>query len=115
MKAKTYKLDGKTMRTLVECAGAWINTPVGRQYCSAEVHGTINNLKRELGGFFPPEGLNNIVRGAGRAIPDKETQHHIVRERLLQNAQIEATEKLAKAPLASENRRRELASGPKTI
>jgi hypothetical protein len=101
VKAKTYKLDGKILRTLVECAGAWIATPVGRQYCSAEVHSTINNLKKELGGFFPPEGLNNVVRAARpfRAVP-----------------QIELTEKLAKAPLASDIRRRELViHGPKTI
>ena len=98
MKAKTYKLDGKTLRTLVECAGAWINTPVGRQYCSADVHGTINNLKRELGGFFPPEGLNNVVRAAPWPVP-----------------QIEATAKLASDPTPQEIRRRELASGPKTI
>ena len=101
------------MRTLVEYAGAWINTPVGRQYCSAEVHSTINNLKRELGGFVPPEGLNNVVRDAGRAIPDKERQHHIVRERMLQNAQIEATEKLASALGLDELKRREIASGRK--
>ena len=92
MKAKTYKLDGKTLRTLVECAGAWVATPVGRQYCSAEVYGTINNLKRELGGFFPPEGLNNVVRAAGRPVP-----------------QIDATEKLASAPTPDEIRRREIA------
>jgi hypothetical protein len=102
VKVKAYKIDGKTMRTLVEFAGAWINTPVGRQYCSAEVHGTINNLKRELGGFFPPEGLN------------KEIQHRIVRERMLQNAQIEATAKLASDPGPDEIRRREIASGSKT-
>ena len=92
MKAKTYKLDGKTLRTLVECAGAWIATPVGRQYCSAEDQGTINNLKRELGGFFPPEGLNNLVRAAVRPVP-----------------QIDATEKLASAPTPDEIRRREIA------
>jgi hypothetical protein len=96
VKAKTYKLDGKTLRTLVEYAGAWINTPLGRQYCSAEVHGTINNLKRELGGFFPPEGLNKVVRAAPRPVP-----------------QIEATAKLAGGPTECEQRRREMVSRSK--
>jgi hypothetical protein len=77
---------------LVEYAGAWINTPVGRQYCSAEVQGTINNLKRELGGFFPPEGLNNVVYAAPRLVP-----------------QIEATSKLASDPTPDELRRRKIA------
>jgi len=91
VKAKTYKLDGKTLRTLVEYAGGWINTPVGRQYCPAEDQAIINNLKRELGGFFPPEGLNTVVRAAPRPVP-----------------QIEATAKLASAPTPQEISRREL-------
>ena len=95
MKAKTYKIDSKTLRTLVEYAGAWINTPVGRQYCSAEVQSTINNLKRELGGFFPPEGLNNVVR-TPRPVP-----------------QIDLTAKLAIDLTPDEIRRREIASGSK--
>jgi hypothetical protein len=50
----------------------------------------INKLKRELGGFFPPEGLNTVVR-APKFVP-----------------QIEATAKLASAPTPQEISRREL-------
>jgi hypothetical protein len=55
---------------------------------------------RELGLLppFPPGEMNTVVRAAPRPVP-----------------QIEMTAKLASDPLPSEIRRRELASGPKTI
>jgi hypothetical protein len=73
---------------------------VGRAHCSAEDRALIRGFARDLGLLppFTPGEISMVVRAAPRPVP-----------------QIDATEKLAKAPLASENRRRELASGPKTI
>jgi hypothetical protein len=72
----------------------------GNAYCRPEERKLVMDWARELGLLppFTPGEMSTVVRAAPRRVP-----------------QIEATEELAKAPLASEIRRRELASGPKTI
>lgn len=93
VKAKTYKLDGKTLRILVEYAGAWLSTPIGMQYSAPESRDLVYRIKRELGGFVPPTPapMSKVVRAVVRPVP-----------------QLEATEKLASDAIASEKRRREL-------
>jgi hypothetical protein len=67
---------------------------VGRAHCSAEDRALIRGFARDLGLLppFTPKEMNTVVRASPRPVP-----------------QIEATEKLAKASLASEKRRREIA------
>jgi hypothetical protein len=108
VKVKAYKIDPKTLRTLVDWAGAGVDSMVGRAHCSAEDRALIRGFARDLG-LLPPDSVYRSIQAGGRAIPDKETQHYIVRERLLQNAQIEATAKLASDPTPDEVRRREIA------
>jgi len=65
----------------------------GKAYCQPEERKLVLDWARELG-LLPPftsEEMNTVVRAAPRPVP-----------------QLKQTEKLAKAPLASETRRREL-------
>jgi hypothetical protein len=108
VKVKAYKIEPKTLRALVEWAGAGVDSMVDREHCSAKDRALIRGFARDLG-LLPPDSVYRSIQAGGRAIPDKETQHHIVRERLLQNAQIELTAKLASEPTLDEIRRREIA------
>ncbi len=70
----------------------------GKAYCRPEERKLVMDWARELG-LLPPENCYRPIQ--------KETQHRIVRERMLQN--IEATAKLASDPGPDEARRREIA------
>src|SRR5260370_42251944 len=90
---------GKNFRTLVYWAHGGVCSMVGKAYCRPEERKLVMDWARELGLLPPvPPEANKMVYAAPRPVP-----------------QIEATAKLASAPLPSEIRRRELASGPKTI
>jgi hypothetical protein len=95
-----YTLPAKNFRTLVYWAHGGVCSMAGKAYCRPEERKLVMDWARELGLLppFAPGEMNTVVRAASRPVP-----------------QIEATEKLAKAPLPSEIRRREIASGPKTI
>jgi hypothetical protein len=89
----------KNFRTLVYWAHGGVCSSVGQEHCRAEEKKLIMDFARECGMLPPlPQDVFKVVRAAPRPV-----------------RQIEATEKLAKAPLASEIRRREIiASGAKT-
>jgi hypothetical protein len=89
----SYTLPAKNFRTLVYWAHGGVCSMAGKAYCRPEERKLVMDWARELGLLppFTPGEMNTVVRAASRPVP-----------------QIEATEKLAKAPLASENRRREL-------
>jgi hypothetical protein len=72
----------------------------GKAYCRPEERKLVMDWARELGLLPPflPGEMNTAVRAASRPVP-----------------QLEETEKLAKAPLASDIRRKGLVSGAKTI
>jgi hypothetical protein len=72
----------------------------GKAYCRPEERKLVMDWARELGLLPPfiPGEMNKVVRAAPRPVP-----------------QIEATAKLASDPGPDEIRRREIASGPKTI
>jgi len=95
-----YTIPAKNFRTLVFWAHGGVCSMTGNAYRRSEERKLIMDWARELGLLppFTPGEMSTVVRAAPRPVP-----------------QIEATEKLAKTPLASEIRRRELASGPKTI
>jgi hypothetical protein len=108
-KAKVnYTIPAKNFRALVYWAHGGVCSMAGKAYCRPEERKLVMEWARDLG-LLPPDSFYRPIQAAGRAIPDKETQHHIVRERLLQNAQIEATAKLASDPTPDEIRRREIA------
>ncbi len=92
-----YTLPAKNFRTLVYWAHGGVCSMAGKAYCRPEERKLVMDWARDLG-LLPPENFYRSIQAAGRSVP-----------------QIEATEKLAQAPLASEIRRREIASGPKTI
>ena len=90
---KAYKIEPKTLRTLVDWAGAGVNSMVGRAHCSAEDRALIRGFARDLGLLppFTPEEMHKVVRAAPRPVP-----------------QIEATAKLASTPGPDAIKRREL-------
>ena len=92
-----YTIPAKNFRALVFWAHGGVCSMAGKAYCRPEERKLVMDWARELG-LLPPDSFYRPIQAAGRSVP-----------------QIEATENLAKAPLASENRRREIASGPKTI
>jgi hypothetical protein len=97
VKAKTYKLEPKTLRTIVDRATTGINSMTGKAYGS-EADRALIGFARKLG-MLPPSEFYGPIRTAGRQVP-----------------QIEATSKLASDPGPDEIRRTEIASnGPKTI
>ena len=97
-----YTIPAKNFRALVYWAHGGVCSMVGKAYCRPEERKLVMDWARDLG-LLPPE---NFYRP-----PDKETQHHLVRERLCRN--IEATAKLASDPGPDEIRRREIAGGRK--
>ena len=96
MKVNAYKIERKTLRTLVDWAWAGVDSMVGRAHCSAEDRALIRGFAGDLG-LLPPDSFYRPTQAAGRPVP-----------------QIEATAKLASAPTPDEIRRREIASGSKT-
>jgi len=95
-----YTLPAKNFRTLVYWAHGGVCSMAGKAYCRPEERTLVMDWARELG-LLPPENFYRPIQ--------KETQHHIVRKRMLQNAQIEATSKLASDPTPDEIRRRKIA------
>jgi hypothetical protein len=91
VKIKAYKIERKTLRTLVEWSLAGIDAMVGREHCSAEDRALIRGFARDLG-LLPPENFYRAVRFAGLPV-----------------TQIELTEKLASALSPDERRRMEIA------
>ena len=96
MKVKAYKIAPKTLRTIIDWAGAGADSMVGRAHCSAEDRALIRGFARDLG-LLPPDNFYRPIQSAGRPVP-----------------QIEATEALASSLGPDQSRRREIASGSKT-
>jgi hypothetical protein len=96
VKVKAYKIEPKTLRTLVEWGLAGVDSMVGREHCSAEDRALIRGFARDFG-LLPRENFYKSIQFAGRPV-----------------TQIELTETLASALSPDELRRREIASGSKT-
>jgi hypothetical protein len=95
VKVKAYKIEPKTLRTLVDWAGAGVDSMVGRAHCSAEDRALIRGFARDLG-LLPPDNVYRPTQTLGRALP-----------------QIEATSTLASDPTEGEQKRREMVSRSK--
>jgi hypothetical protein len=97
VKAKTYKLEPKALRTIVEWATTGINSMTGKAYGSEADRALIFGFARELGMLHPME-FYRPIQTAGRLVP-----------------QIDATARLASEAAPSEVRRKERVSrGNKT-
>ena len=92
-----YTLPAKNFRTLVYWAHGGVCSMAGKAYCRPEERKLVMDWARDLG-LLPPDSFYRPIQAAGRPVP-----------------QIEATAKLASDPPPQEIRRREIASGPKTI
>ena len=90
MRVKAYKLDPKTLKTIVEWANAGLISAVGREHCTAADRALIRGFARDLG-LIPPDSFYRPVLDAGRPVP-----------------QLDMTAKLAGDPTPDEIRRREL-------